>query len=470
MTDEELKALGLDMPPPAAVAPSGPAPIISGPTQFPSSILGDKIPAGAQIPTSHQQGKEEFQQYMPKITATPGSTDYFRQRQEQLDYKSQHPWGDPISPHPGVLGHILHGLSVAGNIAGDIVDPGAMSLIPGTQLHNSMLSRGNEAGIKQGEENDKDEAQTGLTEATTAHTKAETDALENPTAKVGATPEEMTIHDLMAGNNGAPQINPATKKPYSYLEAYHAVQQAKQAPEKPEKPDNAEQQFIDEFQRTHKGASVAQALRAYTDTTQRPPQTLMVIPGPNGQQKVIAAKPGMTIASNAEKPGESATANRADIRAHDKAYVQPAEAVEKSYQMMDEAYREYEAARAQGKELPTGAQSMLALSTHLSTTFGNVKGARVTKDMIQEHLGARSISDSALVAFQKLTDGDALSPAQWDAFHDLVSKSRTLSWQTAAKEADRKHIPVDFLPGDLQNTNHEPGASASSKKDSLGIL
>jgi hypothetical protein len=120
--------------------------------------------------------------------------------------------------------------------------------------------------------------------------------------------------------------------------------------------------------------------------------------------------------------------------------------------MMDRAYNEYKDAKAKGKQLPTGAQSMLALSTHLSTTFGNVKGARVTKDMIEHHLGARSITDDALVAFQKLTNGDTLSSSQWTAFHDLVKQSRNVSWNIAVKEADRKHIPVDFLPDDIKGS------------------
>jgi len=141
--------------------------------------------------------------------------------------------------------------------------------------------------------------------------------------------------------------------------------------------------------------------------------------------------------------------NEKAINAHDKAYVQPAEQVEKSYQMMNQAYNEYQGAAAQGKDLPTGAQSMVALSTHLATTFGNVKGSRITRDMIQEHLGARSVSDAALVATQKLTNGDVLSPAQWSAFHDLISNSRRLSWQIAATEAQRKAIPTNFLPPDL---------------------
>jgi hypothetical protein len=164
------------------------------------------------------------------------------------------------------------------------------------------------------------------------------------------------------------------------------------------------------------------------------------------------------------RPATAADNEKAN-NAHDKAYVQPAEQVEQSYQMMNQAYNEYQGAAAQGKDLPTGAQSMVALSTHLATTFGNVKGSRITKDMIQEHLGARSISDAALVATQKLTNGDVLSPAQWSAFHDLISNSRRLSWQIAATEAQRKAIPTNFLPPDLANlgqANAAPNPGASS--------
>jgi hypothetical protein len=105
---------------------------------------------------------------------------------------------------------------------------------------------------------------------------------------------------------------------------------------------------------------------------------------------------------------------------------------EKSFKMAQNAYAEYQAA---GGHLPTGAQGMLMLSQHLSTTFGNVKGARVTKDMIQEHLGARGVSDSALTAIQRLTNGDPLSPDQWKAFNDLIGQSREYSYDGAIDSA-----------------------------------
>lgn len=58
---------------------------------------------------------------------------------------------------------------------------------------------------------------------------------------VGKTPEEGTLHDLMTGENGQPRINPETKKPYTYLEAYGAVKQAAQnvKPDQLAAPDRA---------------------------------------------------------------------------------------------------------------------------------------------------------------------------------------------------------------------------------------
>lgn len=136
-------------------------------------------------------------------------------------------------------------------------------------------------------------------------------------------------------------------------------------------------------------------------------------------------------------------ANRQDENYIDKTYVKPAQDTEKSYQMFMEAYNNRNNAK-------TGAESMLALSTHLATTFGNVKGSRVTKDMIQEHLGARGISDSALVAVQKLSNGDVLSPDQWDAFKSLISNSRKLSWDSAKIGAKHRGVDIaDELPKDM---------------------
>jgi hypothetical protein len=64
-------------------------------------------------------------------------------------------------------------------------------------------------------------------QARTEEIQARTKALSNPPPKEGLTGEETTLNDLMTGNGGQPQINPATSMPYTRLEAYSTVQAAK---------------------------------------------------------------------------------------------------------------------------------------------------------------------------------------------------------------------------------------------------
>lgn len=125
---------------------------------------------------------------------------------------------------------------------------------------------------------------------------------------------------------------------------------------------------------------------------------------------------------------------------------------EKSWQLADQAYNEWANARRQGKTLPTGAQSMTEFAQHIANTFGGVKGVRINKDLIQEHLGATSVSDDAIKAFQRITTGDQLSPNQWNAFHDLIKQARDASWRGVAANARAAQIPAspDWFPQDLQ--------------------
>lgn len=294
-------------------------------------------------------------------------------------------------------------------------------------------------------------------QAQTDYLTAHAHSLENPVPK--PTSEEQDIADLMKTNN------PDTGKPYSHVEA--SVRRAQLMQDT--KPGVAKQAGLE----YNEGIPVA-----YKDANGKTwnlndpglpaeGKSLAQTASAAHSQKVKETSDSQARAAAAANQRQQNTFSRQDVTAHDKTYVKPAEDVEKSYQMMDQAYKEYQEARRQGKELPTGAQSMLALSTHLATTFGNVKGARVTKDLIEHHLGARGISDKALVAVQNFTNGDPLAPDQWEAFHDLISKSRKLSWNAAVKEAKRKNIPVDFLPKDLSGLTGEsddkPSATAGLK-------
>lgn len=367
-------------------------------------------------------------------------------------------------PHRGALASLwadrsnIHNpaariLAKIGNTAANAIDIGAGTLAPAIASRIPGTTANAEAEDRINERKQAQEASVEKTQADAKEANARADALATPKE---ATPEEAAYKSLST------QVNPDTGKPYTPYEAYQKVKNTAEKTPSPEQdayqffikqgmtPADAYKQVKALGEKPPAEKATAEQLRSQiveaenkgdTATAKKLQQQLKDI-DPMGQQRIVIQQ------QNAERQEDNAT--RKDIATHDKAYVQPAEQVEKSYQMMDHAYQEYKQAAAQGKELPTGAQSMLALSTHLSTTFGNVKGSRVTKDMIHEHLGARSISDDALVAIQKLTNGDQLSPAQWDAFHDLISQSRKLSWDTAVKEANRKKIPVDFLPPDLK--------------------
>lgn len=143
-----------------------------------------------------------------------------------------------------------------------------------------------------------------------------------------------------------------------------------------------------------------------------------------------------------------------------------AQMTEKSYEMFQNAYD----ARKNAK---TGAGSMLALSTHLATTFGGVPGNRITEAMIHKHLGARSIPEEARVAIQRLVNGDALSEGQWGDFKTLISEARAINWKNAVQSAHALGLPVtsDILPADLPGSFNKAGAAPDKNKHAdLGFV
>lgn len=55
----------------------------------------------------------------------------------KLQQQDANPWGSPTN-HPGTLGKIAHGLSVAGQIAGSIFAPHVLADIPGTEAYRAI--------------------------------------------------------------------------------------------------------------------------------------------------------------------------------------------------------------------------------------------------------------------------------------------------------------------------------------------
>jgi len=124
-----------------ATAPGGGGAGIVKPMVPPRAPTGaESISAGmAEHPglSAKEEGKRQFQELRPPITADPGSAEFTRQKLAQAEFDKAHPWGGDISAHPGLLGKIGHIASKVGNIAGDIVAPGIMANIPGTDIEKA---------------------------------------------------------------------------------------------------------------------------------------------------------------------------------------------------------------------------------------------------------------------------------------------------------------------------------------------
>jgi hypothetical protein len=143
--------------------------------------------------------------------------------------------------------------------------------------------------------------------------------------------------------------------------------------------------------------------------------------------------------------------------------VQPAQQVERGYELANQAYADYQAAKAAGKRLPTGAKSMLLLAQHIQNTFGMGKGARQTTHMIEQHLGARGVTDSMTVAFNKFLNGDELSEGQWNDFHELISQSRDAAWKEVIGSGDAIGRPLEkaYIPADMIKKYAKPKPPAA---------
>ena len=97
--------------------------------------------------------KLNFAQRQALPLGTPGTADYDRNLLAREADQNANPWGTAEN-HPGVLGKIAHGLAKAGNIAGDILAPSTMALIPGTELNRRAAygeNQRNLAGAEQRE-------------------------------------------------------------------------------------------------------------------------------------------------------------------------------------------------------------------------------------------------------------------------------------------------------------------------------
>ncbi len=143
-------------------------------------VGGEGVPASSS-PRLRSLGYQERQRLPMVSAAVPaGSAEFERNKVARIEDQKAHPWGSEEN-HPGRLGKIAHVLSRIGNIAGDVIDPAAMAIIPGTDLHRNVEEAGAEKRLSAAETRESEVAER---KAQTENLESEAEARKNPKPKL----------------------------------------------------------------------------------------------------------------------------------------------------------------------------------------------------------------------------------------------------------------------------------------------
>jgi hypothetical protein len=387
--------------------------------QFASSLPALPVPPLQKIGTAQQQ-TSPLQQ---NITADQG-------RLQKLRWNDANPYGTAEN-HPGVAGKLLHVLSVAGNIAGDIFAPTVMANVPGTDMNRQLQEGGliHQLNSEQEEQsqNDQRDAATAQTQATTAGMPQEQ---ADRHALVG--PEVRHLNDESDGLEH-PQV--------SLANAYaHAVNDAIAKGLNP-KDDPIVQQLGDAMRSIQPGQNKAPEA----------PRTIPIQKGGQSHQMAYDPKTGMYDLDQGVSGEKPPTVNLNDGRKEELALrngvlktYQPALASAERFDVMAQNYTDAVNHHDQ--------QAMLSLlANHLGMTMGLQKGARMTKDIIQEaeHSQPWLAGLKAKFSPDGYLSGVTLSPGQMRQMVDLgrnrfaedIVSARSQARYEGAKDDGPDRIP-----------------------------
>lgn len=399
---------------------------------------------------------------------------YISEKARALDQK-QNPWGSAEN-HPGRLGKIAHVAARIGNIAGDIFAPETMALIPGTDLNKQWsenrstenLEKAKAADVAKEGETNRARHETNVEASNDLKYKQDQEKIDE-TADLHKNQREIGLRKVGLSLNDKGEPVPLTYENMSPIEKAHFDLQSSMA-------DYKDAQA--EFERT-KGDPDSEANKNARQRLATAAKNAATNAGRLGlsreefSAKYLGVDPegnqlsGTKIDPNTGKPiGPSVANSGAQALAHfNKDYVKPSEDTERAYQMYQDAMKAYNSG-----DTKTGAATMMALAQHIGTTFGQTKGSKQTRDLINDHKNAIGIIDKIERFGNHLLRGDELSASQMKEFGDLIGNFRKLSWQTAVKEGKRANQDIDFLPPDLQRefgavTQPRPNAAAHGGGD-----
>jgi hypothetical protein len=196
------------------------------------------------------------------------------------DFQKNNPWGS-AGNHPGFLGKLGHIASTIGNIAGDIVAPSTMELIPGTQLNKAAKAAGLQKITQEDVESAGKIAKGG-----------DKDAWDVVPNAVGPNGRSVLKNKI----DGTMKEAPEGYTPYKDASANKGTDQA----------TFVSQWYKDNPAAVKSAMNDAKAIREY-HSAEAPPVTLMEpVPGHPGMLQARQVQPGEQISEEAGKPGAAA--------------------------------------------------------------------------------------------------------------------------------------------------------------------
>ena len=170
----------------------------------------EQIKAQSQVPATNVHNPQElaFQRSivkdnLAKAVLNPnkmqGIIDTLAAKTQMRTLNEMNPYGSEAN-HPGIMGKIEHGLAKAGNIAGDIVAPGTMANIPGTELNQQ----------EQAASQDKQMSEALTQQADTGLKAAQANKANTP---VAIKPQEQLAQNKLDAQNRLKEITVALQNP-----------------------------------------------------------------------------------------------------------------------------------------------------------------------------------------------------------------------------------------------------------------
>lgn len=404
---------------PAPSVFSGAPPDATGPTLLRRPSPNPSGPTGAPPPPN-----------VPQVFSPLDQNENAAQAKlQKLQWQDQNPWGTPQN-HPGVLGKIAHGASVAGQIAGSIFAPHVLADTPGTeayrQIHEQKLGQEVNDIEKEKVQNQESQAQAADLTARAGQTIEQTKELPEKTQSEeglqGAQTEEAKSRTAQldqqtkALTQSSAPLDPGTAQQLETMYAPIKKQLGITAPIfQPGMPPAMRDKALDALKSL---AELSEKHQEHQDTI-------------GWQRQVHADDEGDKAATR----GLTAQLANQRMGAADKKVVYTA------YQPTMEAAGRFNtmAQNAIDAIKNHDQQAMLSLLTnHIGMTLGAQKGARITKDILHEATESAPWLQNVQKQWDPKTgllSGVKLSPQQINQMLSLAREKYATQVQTSRNEA-----------------------------------